>query len=340
MSLGAQPSGVTQSPTLSVIVPTHNRRERLAHLLTGLERQHASGARFEVVVTVDGATDGTEAMLAGLRAPFPLRVIAQAQGGASAARNAAIAAASGDVLLFVDDDVLPQDGLFERHLAVHRRDPLAAVAGRMAAPPTRALPVWLEWEARLLERHYARLVAGRISPSWHDFFTANASVRREHVLAAGGFDQRLRREEDIELARRLASRGLRFYFLSDAVVHHDPDKTLEAWLRLASERGRFQLMFKRQDLRADWRQRHPLNRVLARWCVGHAVRTRIVAGALERSMRAAPAGLHRVRMLLCSALVNLKYWGGVADAAGPGALWRILEQPAVGAPSGPATSEK
>src|SRR5947209_498379 len=109
-------------PTVSVIVPTYNRRTRLGRLLAALDRQHRSGVRFEVVIAVDGATDGTAEMLAGLRPSFPLEVIKLAQGGPAAARNAAIAAATGEVLLFLDDDVVPQDGLFERHLAVHRRD--------------------------------------------------------------------------------------------------------------------------------------------------------------------------------------------------------------------------
>jgi GT2 family glycosyltransferase len=313
-------------PTLSLIVPTRNRRDRLAHLLSALERECESGAPFEVVITVDGATDGTEAMLAARHTPYPLRVVAQPQRGASAARNAAIAAAVGDVLLFVDDDVIPQEGLLQRHLAVHRDDPLAAVAGRMAALPGRVLPPWLEWDAAILDRHYAKVTNGQLAPSWHEFFTANASVRREHALAVGGFAEPFGREEDIEFARRLAKRGLRFYFLPDAVIHHDPDKTLETWLRVATERGRYQQLFKAGDMRQEWRKRHLLNRMLARLCVGHAARTRLVVGALKRAIAATGRGPRPIQRLVCSALVNIKYWAGVADAAGPvPGLWRSIE---------------
>jgi GT2 family glycosyltransferase len=315
-------------PTLSLIVPTHNRRERLGRLLAGLEREHARGAEFEVVVTVDGSTDGTEAMLAALRTPYPLKVVTQAQRGAPAARNAAIAAAAGEVLLFVDDDVVPQDGLLERHVAVHRDDPLAAVAGRMARPTDQTLPLWLDWEATLLERHYARVVAGVLAASWHEFFTANASVRRAHALAVGGFDERFLREEDIEFAYRLAKSGLRFHFLSDAVVRHDSGKTLETYLRMAFERGRYQYMFKGERMREEWVQRHPLDRMLARWCIGHSERTRIVVDALERLIAAPRVGPRRLQFLLCSALVNIKYWAGVAEATGLGVgLWRLMEPP-------------
>jgi len=259
--------------------------------------------------------------------------------GASAARNAAIAAESGDILLFLDDDVMPDHGLLERHLAVHRSDPLAAVVGRMAAPPDRALPVWLDWEAKLLDRRYSRLVEGRIPLSWRDFFTANASVRREHAMAVGGFDERFLRVQDIEFAHRLAIHGLRFHFLSDAVIHHDPDKTLETWVRLAFERGRYHLMLEQQRgldgqlyLQEDWRRRHVLSRMLARWCVGHAARTRLVVGALRRGITSPLVTSRRIRLLLCSAVFNVKYWDGVAVATGLGtSLWRgFIDAPATG----------
>jgi GT2 family glycosyltransferase len=320
------------SPSVSVIVPSYNRRERLARLLGGLERHRQAGAAFEVVVAVDGSTDGTLEMLSLLRTGFPLRVIAQSRSGPAAARNAAIAAARGDVLLFLDDDVAPQAGLFEHHLSFHSRHERAAAVGRMAAPPGSRLPAWLEWEATLLERQYGRMRSGLHPIDWRVFYTANASVRRDDVLAVGGFDERFLREEDVELAHRLAAVGVTFHFLPEAVVHHDPDRTFEVWLAVAFERGRKNLLLERelapadQSLAAEWRRRHLLNRMLARWSLGHADRTRLVIAALRRAL-VTPSP--RARRLLCSALFNVKYWAGVADASGLGAaVWRdLLDDP-------------
>src|SRR5438105_7088214 len=121
MDLGhAQP--VAADLTVSVIVPTFNRRSRLERLLLAIDRLPESRARLEVVVTVDGATDGTTEMLRGLRVGYPLRVIEQPNSGPAAARNAAIAAATGDVLLFLDDDVIPTESVIREHLLCHSRD--------------------------------------------------------------------------------------------------------------------------------------------------------------------------------------------------------------------------
>src|SRR5438067_1422217 len=131
----------------------------------------------------------------------------------------------------------------------------------------------------------------------------------EDVVAVGCFDERFTREEDVELAHRLAARGVSFHFLPEAVVHHDPDRTFEVWLNVAFDRGRKDVLLEREldpadrSLPAEWHRRHRLNRMLARWSIGHADRTRLVVAALRRAL-GAPSP--RARRLVCSALFNVK----------------------------------
>src|SRR5436305_13294617 len=107
-------------PELSVIVPTHNRRELLRLCLASLERQTAPPEAFEVVVAVDGSTDGTAEMLAELSPPFRLSVVTQPQAGQSAAVNAGAALAAGRILLFMDDDEEASPTHVRAHLTAHR----------------------------------------------------------------------------------------------------------------------------------------------------------------------------------------------------------------------------
>ncbi len=326
----------TPSLSVSVVVPTYNRRARLERLLKALNDEYAAGPGFEVIVIVDGATDGTEGMLAALRPRYPLRVLPQPNRGPAAARNRGVAAAAGEVLVFLDDDVVPTASLIRRHLAVHEHDPAAVVTGPMLAPPGLKLAPWLAWEAAALQKQYDAMQAGRFAPTPRQFYTANASVRRAHVLAAGGFNETFTRAEDVELAFRLADRGLRFYFLPDAAVLHEPDRTLAAWLRVPYEYGRHDVRMAWECGRAyllplalrELRQRHPLNRLLPRWCAGRARLARWVAGAMTLALRAGPRiGPTRWQLALCSALFNLQYWRGVADAAGLCAgFWEHLER--------------
>lgn len=327
----------SQADSVSVIVPTYNRRDRLARLLARLEAIAQGGTPFEVIVAVDGATDGTREMLAALAPRFTLRVLEQANAGPASARNHAIRAARGDLLLFLDDDVEPAAGLIERHLDIHRRDEHAVVIGPMLPPPGRKLAPWLAWEAATLQKQYDAMVAGFWAPTPRQFYTANASVRREQALAAGGFDERFRRAEDVEFAYRLSDAGLRFYFVPEAVVLHEPDRTLDAWMRVPRQYGHHDVLMARQrpeilrNAFQEWHARHMLNRALPRWCVGHPRRTRAVISAAAGLLRLGGAvAPKRVQSAICSALWNVQYWRGVAEASGLGpGVWVGLRDPEV-----------
>ena len=94
---------------LSVVIATYNRADRLS----GVSRR-ARGSNdlrrepqdvFEVVVVVDGSSDGTLELLASYRARFPLRVVAQENAGQPAALNHGVEEARGRFCLLMDDDV-------------------------------------------------------------------------------------------------------------------------------------------------------------------------------------------------------------------------------------------
>src|SRR5581483_12185929 len=131
----------------------------------------------EVVLVNDGSTDETPAVIerARARAACAFRVIDQQNSGLAKGRNAGIARASGERIIFIDDDVLPLPNFVEEHLRSHASHPQAIVRGGAIEvesfddlPP----PVWSI-------RNY----------SGNYFWTTNVSVPLETVRAAGGFDE-------------------------------------------------------------------------------------------------------------------------------------------------------
>lgn len=101
----------------TVVVRTLNEADRLRLTLASLSRQTVMP---EVIVTDDGSTDHTPAVLDAFRGRMPLVTIRHPRSkGRCAASNAAAAAASGDVLVFLDGDMLAHPALVERHLAAH-----------------------------------------------------------------------------------------------------------------------------------------------------------------------------------------------------------------------------
>src|SRR5689334_12557796 len=105
---------------LSIIIATYNREQRLRVCLQSLARQTQPAADFEVLVVVDGSTDGTREMLARLRTPYALRTLWQPNSGQCAAQNRGIAEAAGRYCLLMDDDIVASPALVAEHLRLHR----------------------------------------------------------------------------------------------------------------------------------------------------------------------------------------------------------------------------
>ena len=152
-----------EMPTFSIIIPSYNRKERLARALTHLSKQTYPGDLLELIVVLDGCTDGSAAMLEQLQATFPykLKIISQTQSGPAAARNAGVKAASSEYVLFVDDDVMVVPQLIMEHWQSHRHNPNLVVVGSMSKPADYQGSAWTNWEQYILEEQYKEILGGK-----------------------------------------------------------------------------------------------------------------------------------------------------------------------------------
>src|SRR5262245_53142880 len=130
-------------PYISVVVPTYNRAASLRRLLNALEGQTYPVERFEVVVVDDGSTDGTREAVRRMHMSFTLRLVEQAHGGPSAARNRGVQAAIGELIVFVDDDVVPAPDLLDEHARSHALGSDLVVIGPMSPPKNWQRPAWV-----------------------------------------------------------------------------------------------------------------------------------------------------------------------------------------------------
>jgi GT2 family glycosyltransferase len=318
-------SSTSTDPLVSVVVPTFNRRAQLERVLTALAEQDLEEP-FEVVVVSDGSTDGTDDYLTSGETPRPVVVERQENAGPAAARNRGVTAASAPLIVFLDDDVVPVRSLLSAHLAAHRRlGDGHVVIGPMVDPPDHPMSMWVEWEQAMLAKQYRAMTNGDYDATARQFYTGNASVARDAIAAAGGFDARFRRGEDVELAYRLAEHGLRFVFEPTAVGLHYAERGYDSWRSTAYEYGRTDVVCSRQPGR-EWmtsfmsekyRRKHPLLRRV----VEAAVPRPRAAAALTSAMRLAAAtahrlGLRRVSRYALSAIYGIEYNRGVVAELG------------------------
>lgn len=119
---------------VSIIIPTFNREASLRYTLTSLSRQTYTAARFEVVVVDNESTDGTQQLVDNFESPFKLnyvRKVKERQFESAGTRNLGARLARGDVLIFLDDDMIVPDRFVENHMKFHLRDDNFAVLGKM-----------------------------------------------------------------------------------------------------------------------------------------------------------------------------------------------------------------
>lgn len=212
---------------LSVLVPTFDRPGLLRSCLASLAAQEVPRGAFEVVVVDDGSGPAVADEVARARAVMPDLVALRldANAGPAAARNRAVDASSGALLLFVDDDIVAPPDLVARHLHHHAgRDDQLAVLGRVAWHPDLTVTPFMRWLDRsgLQFAYETWLRDGPVEPPYAAFYTANLSMSRAMFVAGGGFDERFPYPayEDMELAWRLTGMGLRLEYRADALAYH------------------------------------------------------------------------------------------------------------------------
>jgi glycosyltransferase involved in cell wall biosynthesis len=223
----------TAEPELSVVVASYERRELLRRCLEALCAQDGGPARFEVIVACDGSTDGSAEMAEALPAPFRLRVLRLSNRGQAAAQDAAVAAAEGEVVVLLDDDVVASPGLVAGHLAAHRDEAGRVGIGALTQRPPAAEDWYAQAFARSWNAHYAALAER--PARWTDCFGGNLSFRRREIEAIGGVPTAAADAFDFELALKLCGRGGVPVFLPEAHGVHDDQK---GWRRMLSDARR------------------------------------------------------------------------------------------------------
>lgn len=214
----------------TVIVCTYNRAESLRDTLRALRAQEtAAGRRWEIVVVDNNSKDHTRDVVQEAQSDWPLlRYEFEVAQGLSHARNHGIGAARGDVILFTDDDVLPEPLWLETTLQGLDTYHADACGGYIApiweSPP----PAWLT------ERFYGFLAIRTdrsddypITDAARAPFGANMAMKRTVFGRVGLFDTNRGRKgkvlasgEDGEMFERILSAGFTAVFIGKSRVHH------------------------------------------------------------------------------------------------------------------------
>jgi glycosyltransferase involved in cell wall biosynthesis len=186
---------------VSVVIPTRNRKVFLSEAIATVMEQ--TFLDWELIVVDDGSTDDTQDFLRTLRDPRVRSVHRETQGGPSIARNAGLAEARGEFIMFLDDDDLLRPNTLERLVSALRSHPDAVAAAG-------ACRLFRENDDSIKVYHPAKVYKGTI---WREFLfgwwsnSGRNLYRVASIKEIGGFDPAFPRAQDRKLWLDVAWRG-------------------------------------------------------------------------------------------------------------------------------------
>ena len=227
-----------ESIHVSVIIPTHNRSGSILRLLNKLGEQTFPLSQMEVIVVANSCSDNTIEILKQYKAPYHFQYAETNGAGPAVPRNKGATLASGNIFIFLDDDVDPSTSLIEAHVAAHN-NPMSVVMGYLPLtmpdnPDFFRLNLRAWWE----KKFYQMRVRG-YRFSYEDLLSGNFSISSTLFRQAQGFITTFTCRDDYELGMRLLQLGAEFKFSKDAWGYHCDEVTnLIRSLRRKREEGR------------------------------------------------------------------------------------------------------
>lgn len=228
-------SPLADDVTVSVIIPARHAAHVLANAVGSALAQQPPVDEV-IVAAADEATTAAARRLA--EGEPRVRVVANPEGGTSAALNRAVAAASGDVLVRLDTHAVLPDGYVADAVSALRATGAANVGGRQDARAPYGFARAVAAAMRSLAGAGGAAYRTGTTPGPAD--TVYLGVfRRDALDVVGGFDERFERNQDAELNERLRRHGFTVWFDPGLVVAYHPRSTVRALARQYGAYGRW-----------------------------------------------------------------------------------------------------
>lgn len=253
---------MTTEPLASVVITTYNRAEALAVSLDALGRQTIPPGDYEILVTDDGSTDSTPAVLALAAGSLPcaLRTFRhETNEGIAAGRNLAMRHAKGRYIVMVSDDMIVPRDFLAKHVETLERFPRHWVVGGFQQIDSLTANPFGRYLDRLERGFDEARKAGFVAPGLWEMTVPtarNMSLPRRDLERTGLFDEQFRSAcEDQDLAHRARDAGIGFLY-NEAItcVHNDQVADLPRFCRQQRRFGHDGVLFcaKRPDVDGDF----------------------------------------------------------------------------------------
>ena len=222
-----------QLPVISVVTPTFNRKEELAHLFNSMKKQTLDPKFFEMIISDDGSTDGTEEYVKNLenKFQFKLSYVSQENLGPGFARNNGVKNSKGELIVFIDSDCEADSNWLKIIFDAYKKNEFDAFGGPDEARDN-FLPIQIAINFSMTSFLTTGGIRGHNKNMISKFFprSHNMGVKKTLFEKIGGFGS-LRHGQDIELSNRIINEQAVVKLLDNAIVYHRRRTTLLKFFR-------------------------------------------------------------------------------------------------------------
>lgn len=224
----------------TVIIPTFNRCESVKRILEALSTQTFPSQEYEVIISIDGSDDGTLEMVNRFNSAYKLQAIWKPNSGRAFARNRGIRAASGKIMIMLDDDMIPSTKFIEAHYLAHKRGSRLCVLGAAPIITDESSTAVSRYMAERFNAHLKRISELGYRIRIWDFYSGNFSIRKDVLLDAGAFNElfKIYGYEDVEFAHRLLKLGGEIVYDPDALCSQHYEENLKSLARKIIDSGK------------------------------------------------------------------------------------------------------
>jgi MoaA/NifB/PqqE/SkfB family radical SAM enzyme/predicted glycosyltransferase len=241
---------------ITIVIPTYNRKELLKKTLISLFNQKYPKDKYEVIVVDDGSNDDTEEMIRSLKPTCNFKYfywprkekfeLGEPKNRVAAVRNIGIENARGEIILFVDSDMILDKNCVRRHVLMHKKHKNTVIIGyrNLLFKQKNPLNLVLNKKVPFQDDFREILLLIHKDELWRLLHSNNVSIKKDNLIEVGMFEDGLINKywgiEDQELGYRLFKAGFSFKMDKKAVgyhQYHDPEYINHYLMRLGLKKN-------------------------------------------------------------------------------------------------------
>jgi GT2 family glycosyltransferase len=220
----------------SVIIPSYNPTLKLSETLDKLVPQTVFIDELIIIIDNENYSDYTKSLMEMFSSTLKLKIYSQPNSGRAAARNKGAEISTGDIIIFLDDDMLAEKDLIEKHIQYHNKSFDTIVSGNGYRNPKYADYNFGGFLIQMEEGWKRDTIGiGDITLQKFNFTACNMSLPKSVFIQLNGFDTRFSDGEDFDFGVRAIIKGIRIIYDTNLLAWHNDWPAIDTYIKRQNE---------------------------------------------------------------------------------------------------------